>query len=189
MDMLAVFALGSMAPPAAAQGVGANHEEGHDGYREQCNSSAPAVAILACTKIIEDQREDDEARAIALQNRGFYYQQAGDLDHSIADYTTVVKYSSGRRARAKVYLNLGLLYFQKGDQATALDNYNEAVRLDPKLTSAYLNRASVFTAAIAINPKDALAFRFRSSAYAAKKDLNRAKLDGATARQLDPIAR
>jgi outer membrane murein-binding lipoprotein Lpp len=45
------------------------------------------------------------------------------------------------------------------------------------------------SAAIALNPKDALAFRFRSSAYAAKKDSNRADIDDATARRLDPTAR
>jgi Tfp pilus assembly protein PilF len=45
------------------------------------------------------------------------------------------------------------------------------------------------TAAIALNPKDALAYRFRGSAYAAKEDSKRADLDFAMARQLDPTAR
>jgi len=144
LPALALFVLASMAHPATAQGVGANHEGGSNSYRSQCNSSAPDAAIIACTKIIEEKREDAEDRAMALQNRGFYYQQKGDLDDSIADYTAVLKFPAGHSARAKVHLNLGLLYFQKGDAGTALDNYNEAVRLDPKLTSAYLNRASIF---------------------------------------------
>src|SRR5262249_49165826 len=112
-------------------------------YREQCNSGALDEAIIGCTKIIETRHIDAEDRATALQNRGFYYQQKGDLDRSIADYTAVLKLSA-RRERAKVNLNLGLLHAQKGDAAAALDNYEEAVRLDPKLTSAYINRASLF---------------------------------------------
>src|SRR5271154_785340 len=98
LPSLALLVLGSMAHPAAAQGVGANHEGGNNGYRYQCNSGTPDDAIVACTKIIDDKREDAEGRAMALQNRGFYYQQKGDLDHSIADYTTVLKFSTGHNA-------------------------------------------------------------------------------------------
>jgi tetratricopeptide (TPR) repeat protein len=142
--ILVTLALESVVRPAAAQGVGANHEGGNNSYRYQCNSSAPAVAIIACTKIIEDKHEAADDRAMALQNRGFYYQHKGDLDRSIADYTTVLTFPSTRNTRAKIYLNLGVLHLQKRDEAAALDNYNEAVRLDPKLPSAYINRASIF---------------------------------------------
>jgi Tfp pilus assembly protein PilF len=45
------------------------------------------------------------------------------------------------------------------------------------------------TSAIALDPKDALAFRFRASAYAAKKDSKRANNDDFRVRQLDPSAR
>jgi regulator of sirC expression with transglutaminase-like and TPR domain len=45
------------------------------------------------------------------------------------------------------------------------------------------------TAAIALNPKDPLAYRFRGAAYAAKKDFKRANADEAATRQLDPAAR
>ena len=45
------------------------------------------------------------------------------------------------------------------------------------------------TAAIALNPNDALAYRFRGSAYAAKRDLKRAGLDDAAALRLNPKVR
>ena len=50
-------------------------------------------------------------------------------------------------------------------------------------------QAADLTAAIAVNPKDALAYNFRASAFAAKEDLKRANLDEAMARQLDPKVR
>jgi Flp pilus assembly protein TadD len=45
------------------------------------------------------------------------------------------------------------------------------------------------TAAIALNPKDGLAYRFRGLAYDAKKDPRRAELDYAALKQIDPTAR
>ncbi len=45
------------------------------------------------------------------------------------------------------------------------------------------------TAAIAIDPKDALAYRFRSLAYAALNDNRHAVEDDATALRLNPGAR
>jgi hypothetical protein len=95
--------------PAAAQALGQDYEGGNDGYRMTCNTGAPRSAIVACTHIINDRHEDADRREMALQNRGFYYNSIGDVDHAIADYTSVLKLSSGRRNKAKVYLNLGLL--------------------------------------------------------------------------------
>ncbi len=43
--------------------------------------------------------------------------------------------------------------------------------------------------AINLNPRDSLAFTFRSSAYAERKDFQRANADAAMARQLDPAAK
>jgi len=46
-----------------------------------------------------------------------------------------------------------LIYFRKGDEVHALADYNEAVIQDPKLASAYINRASLFISrAIMIEP-------------------------------------
>jgi tetratricopeptide (TPR) repeat protein len=129
--MLALLVLGTTTRPAAAQG--ATHAEGHAGDGIRCSSSKPEIAIIACTNIIEDKREDEENRAIALRNRGFYFQQKGDPDRAITDYTTALKLSGLRSIRAKTFLNWGMLYFRKGDEVDALADYNEAVTLDSKL--------------------------------------------------------
>jgi hypothetical protein len=74
--MLALMAVAGMAQPAGAQG--ANHNGSNGGDAVRCSSGKPEIAIIACTHIIEDRREDDEYRAIALRNRAFRYQQLGE---------------------------------------------------------------------------------------------------------------
>jgi tetratricopeptide (TPR) repeat protein len=142
LPMFALWVLASAAHPAAAQG--ANHNGGHSSDRRWCSSTKPDIAIAACTNIIEDNSEDDDNRAIALRNRGSFYQQKGDFDRAITDYTNALKLSVGHRVQAKVHLNRGLAHFQKGDEADALTDYNEALILDPDLDSAYINRATIF---------------------------------------------
>src|SRR6202030_1958738 len=91
--------------------------------------------------------EPPENRASALRTRASSYQQQGDLDHAIADYTTalktVVNNPEQPRILAKIHLNRGLMYFRKNDYAKALADYNEAIALDPKLALAYVNRAAI----------------------------------------------
>ena len=70
--MLALLSFAGMARLAGAQG--ANHNGSNGGDAVRCSSGKPEIAIIACTHIIEDRREDDEYRAIALQNRAYRYQ-------------------------------------------------------------------------------------------------------------------
>ncbi|HEY0801931.1 MAG TPA: tetratricopeptide repeat protein, partial [Steroidobacteraceae bacterium] len=130
-------------PTRPAEAQGANHAGGHGGDAIRCVSGRPEMAIIACTAIVEDKSEDADNRAIALRNRASFYQQKGDFDRAIADYTTALKHPEPRGVKAKIYLNRGLTYFRKGDEVGALDDYGEAVALDPKLASAYLNRATI----------------------------------------------
>jgi len=165
----------------AAQ-IAADHDGGNDGYRVQCNSAAPQAAIIACTRIINDKREDSDGRLMALQNRGYYYQAIGDLDRSIADYISVLQIATGR-TKSKILLNLGQLYAQQGDQSNALASYGEALSLDPKLASAYINRAALFIKlqnadqaiadldrAVQLTPKDPEIYISRGSVFAHSGD-------------------
>jgi hypothetical protein len=72
------FVLGTTNPTAAQ--VGPNHEGGNNGYRYLCSSGAPRTAIVACTRIIDDKREDSDSHAMALQNRGYDEVTARQLD-------------------------------------------------------------------------------------------------------------
>ncbi len=182
--LLAFAVLGTMSSMAAP--VGANHEGGNNGFRYECSSAAPRAAIAACTRIIDDQREDSDSRATALQNRGYHYQTIGELDHSIADYTAVLTLPGGRSSKAKVYLNLGQLYVQKGDDDEALTSYGEAVKRDPKLAAAYVDRAAIFIKredqdhaladldrAVLLTPQDSEIYISRGSIHAHGGDQDR----------------
>jgi hypothetical protein len=68
LTLLTLFMMGPM-HDAVAQ-VAANHEGGNNGFRYQCNSAAPRAAIIACTHIIEDKREDAAGRAVAFRIAG-----------------------------------------------------------------------------------------------------------------------
>ena len=83
LQALALLALVGAANRVDAQG--ANHEGGSGGDAIRCASGKPHVAIIACSNIIRNQRENSENRAIALRNRASTYQQQGDLDHAIED--------------------------------------------------------------------------------------------------------
>ena len=123
---------------------GADHGAGHNGDAIRCTSGKPEVAVIACTNIFQDKREDDGKRAIALRNRAFHYQQLGDFDHAIADYTTALRTPEQHGVEARTYLDRGLLYFLKGDEAHALSDYGRALALDPKMVSTYINRAAIY---------------------------------------------
>jgi tetratricopeptide (TPR) repeat protein len=119
------------------------YAEGHADDRIQCSSGRPDAAIIACTNIIRDAGLEEFERATALKNRAFHYQESGDLDQAITDYTAVLARSEQRRVQAKTYLNRGLMYFRKGAAAAALADFTKTAELDPKLDSAYINRASL----------------------------------------------
>jgi tetratricopeptide (TPR) repeat protein len=119
------------------------YAQGHADDRIQCSSGRPDAAIIACTNIIRDARLEEFERATALNNRAFHYQESGDLDQAVTDHTAVLARPEQRRIQAKTYLNRGLMYFRKGAAAAALADFTKTAELDPKLDSAYINRASL----------------------------------------------
>src|SRR5580704_18727930 len=92
---------------------GADHGAGHEGDAIRCTSGKPEIAVVACSNIIQDKREEDGKRAIALRNRAFRYQQLGDFDRAIADYTLALDRPEQHGVEARTRLNRGLLYFLK----------------------------------------------------------------------------
>jgi tetratricopeptide (TPR) repeat protein len=161
------------------------------GDRYSCGLTSSKLALPACTRVIKDKGTPPDIRAIALRNRGLRLQLAGDLDGAIADYSSALKLGSpSPLVAAKTYVNRGLAYDRKADDDLALADYGKAVSLSPSLTTAYLDRAAIWikcgadAKAIAdlsevakFKPSDALAYRFRSRAYAAKHDIQRASSD------------
>jgi lipoprotein NlpI len=117
--------------------------------------------------------------------------QARDHDAAVAGCTRIIEDGKQTpRGRAAAHYNRGNAYAAKGDQAAAMSDYDEAIRLEPKNALALNNRGTAhsdkgesdaaiadFSAAIKLNARFASAYFNRANAYAAKGEADRAIAD------------
>jgi lipoprotein NlpI len=100
---------------------------------------------------------------------------------------------------AGTFYNRGIAYFDKGDHDRAIQDYTQALRLNPNFAAAFNNRGNAYAAkddydraiqnydqALRLDPNDALACNNRGNAYAAKDDYDRAIQDYTQALRLNP---
>jgi tetratricopeptide (TPR) repeat protein len=100
---------------------------------------------------------------------------------------------------AQSYFDSGEIFCSRGDYITAIEEYTQAIRLDPNMAVAYGNRGYAYimkgdydrgiadsTQAIRLNPNDAGAYGNRGWAYIEKGDYDRAIADYTQAIRLDP---
>jgi tetratricopeptide (TPR) repeat protein len=101
--------------------------------------------------------------------------------------------------RATAYCDRGIAYGGKRDYDRALADFNEAIRLDPKLAAAYYRRGNIYgnkrdydraiveySKAIQLDPKLADAYYKRGMVFGAKGDHDRAIADYSEVIRLDP---
>jgi tetratricopeptide (TPR) repeat protein len=111
--------------------------------------------------------------------------------------TSVITTSAGygdrqnaQSATAGAYLDRGMLFASRRDWDTAIVEYTEAIKLDPKLAVVYDNRAFAYnekgdydraiadcTQAIRLDPNNAVPYARRAFAYNEKGDYDRAIAD------------
>ena len=150
----------------------------------------------ACAALIRRNPNDE----YAYNNRGIAYEDEGDYDAAIADYTKAIQIDP---KYADAYYNRGNVYSkQKGDYDAAIADYNKAIRIDPKSPKSadvYSNRGTTyenkgdhdaaitdFNKAIQIKPDDAVAYNNRGNAYDEKGDHDAAIADYNKAIQIKP---
>jgi CubicO group peptidase (beta-lactamase class C family) len=120
------------------------------------------------------------------------------LVNTAGDFADRLGQHIGQRLAGKPAISLGNSN-DKDDYDRAIQNYAEAIRLDPKSADAFAGRGSAYllkgdydlaiqdyNEAIRLNPKSASAFNGRGAAYFAKGDYNRAIPDYNEAIRLDP---
>ncbi len=78
--------------------------------------------------------------AMAVKNLGNFYLDQGDNDQAIAQYNAAIKIN----LHPNFYNNLCLAWNNKGDYERAMANCNEALRLNPGHTTAFINRGNTF---------------------------------------------
>jgi lipoprotein NlpI len=128
-------------------------------------------------------------------------QNRGDFDVAIESFTLAIKAGDlSKEDLAAAYNNRGIAYGAKGDQDRAIQDYNEAIRLNPNDAVAYNNRGNAYRRdkgdsdhaiqdydeAIRLNPNYADAYYNRGLAYGAKGDQDRAIQDLNEAIRLNP---
>jgi len=120
--------------PAAAQ---------QDPDWPSCNILNPKTAsdiaakIAGCTRVLDRAgSQTAHSRAIALANRGQAYQNGGNLDRAIADFSEAIRidadFPNWRYARAVQYGN-------RGELDLAIADFSEAIRLKPNV-AGYLSQ-------------------------------------------------
>ncbi len=104
-------------------------------------SLPPDQMIAACTAIIADRRQNDEALAVAHTVRGENYCMKHQLDLAVADHSEAIRlepdYPVPYRDRAACYGKLGNLRAELAD-------LSRAIELSPDFTVALRDRADLY---------------------------------------------
>ncbi|MFO0879262.1 MAG: tetratricopeptide repeat protein [Gemmataceae bacterium] len=100
----------------------------------------------------------------ALLERAAVHLRCNQLDEALTDLTTLLSLNSEPRA----FFERGRLHARRGDFARAIEDYTEAIRLDPLMASTFANRGQAhlrrgshdqaladFSEAIRLEPEDA----------------------------------
>jgi tetratricopeptide (TPR) repeat protein len=114
--------------------------------------------------------------AIEYYNRGVVYQQQGQLDLAIDEYTQAIALNP---QFSEAYYNRGNAYYDKGDLDRAIADFDQAIEFDPQDAEAYYNRGLAYASkgrydqalsdlskCIEINARYAGAYYLRGVAYA-----------------------
>ena len=133
---------------------------------------------------------------IAYNNRGFIYDNQGNLTQALSDYNKVIQLNP---SLAEIYNNRGFIYYRQGNLTQALSDYNKAIQLNPSLAETYNNRGLIYykkrdlnkafldyNKAIRLDPNLADAYNNRGLAYQNQGNLNQAISDYNKAIQLKP---
>jgi Flp pilus assembly protein TadD len=105
---------------------------------------------------------------------------------------------SAAPSTAGVFLDRGIMFASQGDYELAIENFTEAIKLDPNFATAYNNRGMMyskkgdynraiadFSQVIKLNPNNADTYNNRGMMYSKKGDNDRAIADYTQAIRLD----
>lgn len=129
------------------------------------------------------------ARAWAQSTDDCY--QLDNLDLTLSSCSKLIQSGTlSGQDLANVYVNRGSAYYEKGDDDHAIQDYDQAIRIDPSNVMAFEGRGNAysdkgdydraiqdFNQAIKLNPTYGLAFYTRGFAYDNKGDYDRAIQD------------
>ncbi len=146
--------------------------------------------------IVDDLIDRYPDRPTAYLARALFYDQAGEFDLALADYTTAIQLAPDDPLN---YYNRGGLYADMESYDLALDDFARAIDLDAGFIDAYLGRADVYqalekydlaladyNAVLDMGEESAEVYTGRGDAYYGLDDLDLALADLDMAVSLDP---
>src|SRR5579875_1944089 len=108
---------------------------------DMSNTYSLDAQIAGCTILIQSGGLGGVGLASVYYNRGIEYDQKGDHDRAIADYSEAIRL---RPNYPVAFYNRGVVYGEKGDDDRAIADYSEAIRLRPNYFEPHLNRANAY---------------------------------------------
>lgn len=170
-------------------------ESAHAEMWENCDRSENCdLTIKGCTAIIQSGNVTPRSLATAYNNRGLAYDDKGDYDSAIADYTKSIELHPD----AVTYHNRCVAYRDNGDADSAISDCDQAIKLRPTYADAYNDRGlayhdrgdfdraiSDYDQAIKFDP-DAISYYNRCVTYLDQGDPDRAMPDCDQAIKLNP---
>jgi tetratricopeptide (TPR) repeat protein len=184
------------APQASAQNATNAGANGDICSSPDGGAYSPEQRIAACGALVDTLKDQPQALAAALVNRGATYWYVNKIQLALGDFDRAIaldpKNARAFRERANACRTIGRL-----DQALA--DANQAVRLDPNDAVALDTRGNIFNnngqydraiadynEALRLKPNDAQTFIDRGAASYFKKDYQAAIKDYDEAIRLDP---
>jgi tetratricopeptide (TPR) repeat protein len=107
----------------------------------KCNSKVPADIIAGCTALITAGKESKQHLAMAYNYRGNVYNDQGQFDKAISDFSNAIKLSP---SSATYYFNRGVAYGVSRQFDKSIADFTHAIKLNPKYARAYLDRGQVY---------------------------------------------
>ena len=156
----------------------------------------PALAIHACTRLIEFGSLDRPDLAKAYYARGTEWANQGNHDRALPDFDLAIELDP---KLAPAYYNRALSWSSKGESDRAIADYDIALKLRPATANALIGRAVEYTAkgdyrraladydqAIRLEPDSAAGYFGRGRVFFYTDDFMRAASDFYRTHQIDP---
>ena len=128
--------------------------------------------------------------AHVLLNRGIAAERERHYEEAIAFYTDALRHHPTWDNQRAILCDRGNVYGRLGQLEKAAQDYEEAIRLDPKFTEAYFNRGlnyrelgqidkamADYSEAIKLNPRFAPAYISRAASFARRGEFAKANAD------------
>ena len=154
------------------------------------------AAIQYYTTALQEGGITTENEAICYNDRGIVYDDKGQYDQAISDYSEAVRLNPNYH---QAFNNRGLAYDSKGEYQKAIDDFSEAIRQKPDYYDAFNNRGYAYddngqydeaiadyTDALRLKPDFMSVYFHRGLAYDYKGKYDLAIADETSALKLQP---